>query len=72
MSIKEIIDLIVQISNFKGKIIFDTTKSDGQLSKKTDNSKLKSVIGNYNFTPIEKGLTDTINWFFDNYEKARK
>ena len=39
---------------------------------KDETSKLKSVIGNYNFTPIEKGLTDTINWFFDNYEKARK
>jgi GDP-L-fucose synthase len=72
ISIKEIVDLIVEISGFQGKIIFDTTKSDGQLIKKTDNSKLESVIGNYNFTSIEKGLTETVNWFFNNYEKARK
>ena len=42
------------------------------LIKKTNNSKLESVIGNYNYTSIEKGLTETINWFFNNYEKARK
>mgnify|MGYP001382123414 CR=1 FL=1 len=72
VSIKDLVDLIVEISNFKGKVIFDKTKSDGQLIKKTNNSKLESVIGNYNYTSIEKGLTETINWFFNNYEKARK
>ncbi len=72
VSIKDIVDLIVEISNFKGQVIFDKTKSDGQLIKKTNNSKLESVIGNYNYTSIEKGLTETINWFFNNYEKARK
>lgn len=72
ISIKDVVDLIVEISNFKGKVIFDKTKSDGQLIKKTNNSKLESVIGNYNYTPIEKGLSETINWFFNNYEMARK
>ncbi len=72
ISIKDLVDLIIEISNFKGKVTFDNTKSDGQLVKKTDNSKLISVIGNYDYTPIEEGLTKTINWFFNNYEKARK
>ena len=72
ISIRDVVDLIVEISNFKGKVIFDKTKSDGQLIKKTDNSKLESVIGNYNYTSIEEGLKETINWFINNYEKARK
>ena len=72
ISIKDVVDLIVEISNFKGKVIFDKSKSDGQIIKKTDNSRLESIIGNYNFTSIEKGLIKTVNWFFDNYKKARK
>jgi GDP-L-fucose synthase len=72
ITIKDVVDIIVEISNFKGKVIFDKTKSDGQLVKKTDNSRLKAIIGNFQFTSIEKGLTETVNWFFNNYEKARK
>ena len=72
ISIKEIVEMIIEISNFKGKVIFDKTKSDGQLIKNTDNSKLKSIIGDFKFTPLEEGLTKTITWFFENYERARK
>ena len=64
--------MIIEISNFKVKVIFDKTKSDGQLIKNTDNSKLKSIIGDFKFTPLEEGLTKTITWFFENYERARK
>lgn len=72
ISIKEVVEMIVEILNFKGKIIYDKTKSDGQLIKNTDNSKLKSIIGNFKFTPIEDGLTKTISWFCENYNRARK
>ena len=72
ISIDQIVNLIVEISNFKGEVIYDKTKSDGQLIKKTNNEKLLSVIGDYSFTPIEDGLQQTIEWFFNNYEKAKK
>ncbi len=72
ISIDQIVNLIVEISNFKGEVIYDQTKSDGQLIKKTNNEKLLSVIGDYSFTPIEDGLQQTIEWFFNNYEKAKK
>ena len=66
------VDLIVEISNFKGKVIYDTSKSDGQLIKNTNTSKLQQIIPDFKFTSIEKGLHKTINWFFSNYDKARK
>ena len=71
-TIKQIVEMIVEISNFKGEVIFDTSKSDGQLVKKTDNSKLLSIIGDFQFTSMEVGLKKTIEWFFNNYERARK
>jgi len=72
ISIIDIVDLIVQEFNYKGKVIFDSTKPDGQLRKPSDNSKLKSYLPNFEFTPIEDGLRRTINFFIENYEKVRK
>tara|TARA_B100000900_G_scaffold107196_1_gene89210 strand:+ start:2814 stop:3722 length:909 start_codon:yes stop_codon:yes gene_type:complete len=72
ITIKDVVEMIVEISNFKGEVLFDTSKSDGQLVKKTDNSKLKSIIGDFSFTSMEKGLQKTIEWFDNNYEEARK
>ena len=56
---------------FEGNIIFNQER-DGILKKPSDNSKLKSLLPNYAFVPIEVGLVKTIEWFIENYEKARK
>ena len=72
ISIKDLVDLLVNEFNFKGKVIFDKTKPDGQFRKPSDNSKLKSYLPNFEFTPIEQGLKETINWFIENYNKTRK
>jgi len=72
ISIKDLVDLLVIEFNFKGKVIFDKSKPDGQYRKPSDNSKLKSYLPNFEFTPIERGLRETINWFIENYEKIRK
>jgi len=72
ISIKDLVDLLVNEFNLKGKVIFDKTKPDGQFRKPSDNSKLKSYLPNFEFTPIEQGLKETINWFIENYDKTRK
>ena len=71
-SIKEIVGLIVKIIGFKGKIKWLTDKPDGQYRKPADNSKLLSIIPGFEFTPIEEGLKETIEWFINNYENCRK
>jgi GDP-L-fucose synthase len=72
ISIKDLVDLLVNEFNFKGNVIFDKTKPDGQFRKPSDNSKLKTYLPNFEFTPIELGLKETINWFINNYENSRK
>ena len=72
ISIMDLVDLLVKEFNFKGKVIFDKSKPDGQFRKPSDNTKLKSYLPDFNFTPIEEGLKETINWFIENYEKTRK
>ena len=58
--------------NFKGDIIFDDSKPEGQFRKPSDNSKLISHLPNFKFTPIEVGLKETIGWFEKNYNNVRK
>jgi GDP-L-fucose synthase len=72
VSIKKIVEIITDIMGFTGKVIFDTNKPDGQYRKPSNNSKLKSIIGDYKFTSIEEGLKETIDNFILNYNNIRK
>jgi len=72
ISIKELVDLLVKEFNFRGKVIFDITRPDGQFRKSSDNSKLMSYLPDFKFTPIEEGIKETVKWFIENYEKTRK
>lgn len=72
ISIMDLVDLLVTEFNYKGKVIFDSTKPDGQFRKPSDNTKLKSYLPNFEFTPIEEGIKETVGWFIENHEKSRK
>jgi GDP-L-fucose synthase len=72
ISIIDVVDLLVKEFNFKGRVVFDSSKPDGQFRKPSDNTKIKNYLPDFNFTPIEVGLKETINWFINNYEKVRK
>jgi GDP-L-fucose synthase len=72
ISIKDIVGIIVELMNFKGNVIFDTSKPDGQFRKPSDNSKIKNYLPDFKFTPLYKGLKETIDWFEGNYNVIRK
>jgi len=72
ITIREVVEMIVDIMEFKGNVIYDTTKPDGQYRKPSDNTKLLSIIGDFEFTPIRKGLEETIEFFVKNYNILRK
>lgn len=72
VSIKHVVDLIVKHMEFKGEIIWDDSKPDGQLRKPSDNSKLLSLLPDFEFTSLDNGLRETVKWFVNNYESCRK
>jgi len=72
ISIKDIVLMIAEIFEFKGDVIFDSSKPDGQLRKPSDNSVIKEMFPDYKFTPIKEGLRKSIEWFIENYENIRK
>jgi GDP-L-fucose synthase len=72
ISIRDVVGVIVELMNFKGEVIFDSTKPDGQYRKPSDNSKIKAYLPSFQFTPIYEGLKETINYFENHYDFLRK
>ena len=72
VSIQDLVEILVDEFNFKGKVIFDKSKPDGQYKKPSDNSKIKELLPDFKYTSFEKGIKETVNWFKENYENARK
>lgn len=67
-SIKEIVNMIADIFNYKGKVTYDKSKPNGQMRKTVSNHLMKSIIGDYKFTPLYDGLKKTI----ENYTERMK
>ena len=71
ISIKDVVDIIVENMNFKGNVIFDKEKPDGQFRKPSDNSKITSYLPDFKFTPFEIGIKETIEWFEKTYPNVK-
>ncbi len=72
VSIKEVVDMLVDIFKFKGKVVWDKDKPNGQYRKPTDNSKIQELFPDFKFTGLREGLEETVEWFNKNYASARK
>ena len=69
LSIKELAQLIKEITEFKGEIIFDTSKPDGTLQKLLDVSKCDALNWKAAIT-LKNGLQKTYQWYLNNNKKA--
>ncbi|MBT9139406.1 MAG: GDP-L-fucose synthase [Syntrophomonadaceae bacterium] len=63
ISIRDLVELIAEITDFDGKIIWDTSKPDGQPRRRLDVSKAKKEFGFQATTSFEEGLSKTIEWY---------
>lgn len=63
ISIKELAEKIKRITGFKGKVVWDKTKPDGQPRRKLDTSKAEKEFGFKAKTNFDAGLRKTIAWY---------
>jgi len=63
ISIKDLVELIAKKTGFHGKVLWDTSKPDGQPRRCLDTSKAERLFGFKAKTPFEEGLHNTIKWF---------
>jgi len=72
ISIGDVSKLVLKATKFEGEIKYLTDKADGQFKKTASNAKLRSLHPGFKFTPVETAVQDTVKWFNENYETARK
>ncbi len=63
ISIRNLTELVAKLSGFKGNIVWDPSKPDGQPRRCLDVSKAREAIGFTAQTSLEDGLARTIEWF---------
>jgi len=68
VSILELTNIIQDIVNYKGDILFDSSKPDGTYRKKMDNNKLLKM-GYKPATSLRDGIKKTYSWYIENKEK---
>ena len=66
VSVKDLCHKIAALIGFKGKVLWDTTKPDGQPRRCLDTTKAEIHFGFRAKTSLEDGLGKTIQWFKNN------
>jgi GDP-L-fucose synthase len=63
ITIRELVNLIAELVGYKGKIVWDTSKPDGQPRRCLETSKAKEEFGFEAKTDLKEGLKRTIKWY---------
>ena len=69
ISIKDLTKIIANETGFKGKVIFDKSKPDGQPRRRLDTSLAKKEFGFKAKTDFKIGLRKTIDWYLSSLQK---
>jgi GDP-L-fucose synthase len=63
ISIKDLTELIARLTGFTGRIVWDTSKPNGQPRRKLDIRRAQERFGFVSQVPFEEGLRRTIAWY---------
>lgn len=69
--IKDLAEMICRVAGFQGRLVWDTTKPNGQPRRGLDVSRAQSYFGWRAQVPFEEGMRRTIEWFKQNQDKIR-
>lgn len=70
--IRDLVELIARMTEFKGKIVWDTSKPNGQPRRKLDVSRAEKEFGFRAVTSFEDRLRETIDWYIRQEAEDRR
>lgn len=70
ISIRDLVSMICGIMDFKGSIVWDKSKPDGQPRRCLDVTRAREKIGFTTKVSLREGLRRTIEWYLANRESA--
>jgi GDP-L-fucose synthase len=63
ISIKDLAEMVARLTGFQGKLVWDTSKPNGQPRRGLDVSRAETLFGFRASTAFEEGLRRTIAWY---------
>jgi GDP-L-fucose synthase len=63
ITIRDLVELIVDLTGYKGEVAWDTSKPDGQPRRMLDTSRARERFGFVASTEFREGLQKTIEWY---------
>jgi GDP-L-fucose synthase len=70
VKIKDLVETIARLADFRGQILWDPTKPDGQPRRCLDTTRAKQLLNWQAQMPFEEGLRRTITWWREHGSKA--
>lgn len=71
VTIRELVSVVAELSGYKGRITWDTTKPDGQMDKGFDVTRMHEILDFRCTTDLRTGLQKTIEWYKANHASAK-
>ncbi|MEY2818614.1 MAG: GDP-L-fucose synthase family protein [Chloroflexota bacterium] len=71
ISIKDLTEMVAKLTNFQGKIVWQTDKPNGQPRRGLDVSRAKELFNWSAQVSFEEGMRRTIEWFKANRDKIK-
>lgn len=71
ISIKDLTEMVAKLTNFQGKIVWQTDKPNGQPRRGLDVTRAKELFNWSAQVPFEEGMRRTIEWFKANRDKIK-
>lgn len=71
ISIKDLVTVIAEETGFKGNIVWDTAKPNGQPRRKLDTQRAKEAFGFESTTSFREGLRQVIDWYQQERQAVR-
>jgi len=66
ISIKELAEMIAELTGFEGELFWDSSKPNGQPRRALDTRRAEKEFGFRAKTPLKEGLIKTIDWYHNN------
>jgi GDP-L-fucose synthase len=63
ISIRDLVTLIARLTGFRGDVVWDSSKPDGQPRRSLDTTRARQLLGFQAAVPFEIGLQRTIDWY---------
>jgi GDP-L-fucose synthase len=70
ISVRSLVELIVEYSGFRGRVEFDATKSGGDARRCSSIDRARALMGFEPRVPMSEGMRRTVEWYAETLTRA--